>query len=154
MYFIAFKINRCNLVLNVGIRKRSIIGSIVGNLYFVLAGCLLVLLGIAHSWLGERALLIPLLKRSDLPKLFGDEFYTRRILRLAWHLTSLAWIAMGAVFIFLSPSRPDSSARVVAQSFSVVFLLSTFFSIWAAHGRHLSWPIFLAISVLLWLAAR
>jgi hypothetical protein len=112
MYFIAFKINRCNLVLNVGIRKRSIIGSIVGNLYFVLAGCLLVLLGIAHSWLGERALLIPLLKRSDLPKLFGDEFYTRRILRLAWHLTSLAWIAMGAVFIFLSPSRPDSSARV------------------------------------------
>lgn len=129
-------------------------GGIVSNLYFALAGCVLVLLGTGHSWLGEKWLLIPLLKRSDLPKLFGDQSYTRRIFRLAWHLTSVAWIAMGAFFIFLSPSNPDSSARIAARGLSFVFLLSIFFSIWAGRGRHLSWLFFLAISVLLWLGAR
>jgi hypothetical protein len=55
-----------------------------------LAALLLALAGIAHSYLGERYILIRLLRRADLPKLSGGTQFTARILRLAWHATSIA----------------------------------------------------------------
>ena len=59
---------------------------------------LAVLLAAAHSYLGERYILIRLFRREDLPKLFGGGTeFTTRTLRFAWHLTSVAWIAFLAI---------------------------------------------------------
>lgn len=68
------------------------------NLYFFVAAILLVFLGGTHSLVGERALLVRLLRHPDLPELFGDVFYTRRIIRFAWHLASLCWVGMEESF--------------------------------------------------------
>jgi hypothetical protein len=57
----------------------------MSGLAFIAAG-LAVLLGVAHSYLGERYILVRLFKRSDLPKLFGGQEFTRHTLRFAWHL--------------------------------------------------------------------
>ena len=47
-------------------------------------------IGLTHSVLGDRYVLIRLFRRP-LPKLFGGEWFTRRTLGFAWHLTTLAW---------------------------------------------------------------
>lgn len=52
-----------------------------------LAALLVLATGIAHSYLGERYILIRLFRRSDLPKLFGGTAFTVGTLRFAWHLT-------------------------------------------------------------------
>lgn len=48
-----------------------------------LAAALVVALGLAHSLLGERYILQRLLRREDLPRLFGSADFTRRTLRFA-----------------------------------------------------------------------
>ena len=55
---------------------------------------LAVLLAGAHSYLGERYIMVRLLRRDDLPKLFGGVDFTKRTLRFAWHLTSIAWVGL------------------------------------------------------------
>ena len=51
-------------------------------LYF--AAFLVVAVGIAHSYLGERYILIRLFRHEDLPKLFGSTEFTILTLRFAW----------------------------------------------------------------------
>ncbi len=41
-----------------------------------IAALLLFLVGVAHSYLGERYILIRLFRREDLPKLFGGTQFT------------------------------------------------------------------------------
>ncbi|HXW99619.1 MAG TPA: hypothetical protein VEJ00_00280 [Candidatus Acidoferrales bacterium] len=124
------------------------------NVYFAVAGALLILLALVHSFLGERALLQRLFRRTGLPKLFGDEFYTRRILRFTWHLTSIVWIGAGTAFLLIAVRKPDRTANAVADIFAVVFLLSGMFSVVEVHGRHPSWAVFLLVALLLWIGAR
>jgi len=95
----------------------------------VVAGCLVVL-GIAHSALGERDILRPL---------FAAEWSTpiprgpaERILRFAWHLTSLAWFALAAI-------AAGGDVLVVVGMVS----LSSAALIFAMLRGHLAWPIFL-----------
>lgn len=60
----------------------------------LLAAGLTILLAAAHSYLGERYILIRLLRREDLPRLFGGVDLTKQTLRFAWHLTSIAWVGL------------------------------------------------------------
>ena len=69
-----------------------------------LAAILIVLLGVAHSVLGERYILTRLF-RGELPKLFGSSEFTRNTLRFAWHLTTLLALALGAI-LWLLPGTP------------------------------------------------
>ncbi|MDC7807411.1 hypothetical protein PQS31_11325 [Luteimonas sp BLCC-B24] len=54
-----------------------------------LAAFLAATLGVAHSILGERYILVRLFRRNNLPKLFGGTEFTTRTLRFAWHITPL-----------------------------------------------------------------
>ncbi|KRC30570.1 hypothetical protein [Acidovorax sp. Root217] len=65
------------------------------------AAALIWLTGLAHSFLGERYILIRLLRREDsLPKVLGSTAFTAGTLRFAWHLTTVAWWAL-AYLVFL-----------------------------------------------------
>ncbi len=55
-----------------------------------LAAFLLMVVSFAHSYLGERFILSRLFKRDNLPKILGSDDFTKRTLRFAWHLTSVA----------------------------------------------------------------
>ncbi len=107
---------------------------------------------LAHSWLGERYILIRLLRRADLPHLFGSDLFTRRTLRFAWHLTSVAWLGFGALLVVAArgaePAGPDG-LRVVAATFAASALVTLV----GSRGRHLAWVLFAAIAALAWLAA-
>lgn len=67
------------------------------NAWYWAAIVMIVALGAAHSVLGERYILMRLFRRADLPHLFGSDDFTKRTLRFAWHLTTVAWSGMAAV---------------------------------------------------------
>ncbi len=115
----------------------------------MLAAFLLLMVGIAHSYLGERFILQRLFRRGDLPKLFGSDWFTRRTLRFAWHLTTVLWWGIAAVLIPIS----NGSARVALLGLSVTFGVSGLIALVASRARHLSWLLFLTVAAALWLGA-
>ena len=120
-------------------------------MWFAVAAVLLVLLGLAHSYLGERYILVRLFRRSGLPKLFGSETFTRRTLRFAWHLTTVAWFGFAALLLVLR-SSPAASVRAQGQVLTVTFALSGLVALVGSRGRHPSWIVFLVVAGLVWLA--
>lgn len=112
-------------------------------------------IGLAHSLLGERYILTRLFRR-DLPKLFGADTFTKRTLRFAWHLTTLAWwgfaaqlaVAAGA----LGPGGERTPEAAFLQVVAATFLASAILTAGASRGRHFAWPVFLAIALCAWLA--
>ena len=114
----------------------------------LIAAALLVFIAAAHSYLGERYILIRLFRREDLPKLRGSDWFTKRTLRFAWHITSVAWLGFAAILVVLS--RQPVGTNRVARVVSATFLLSAAISGFGSRGRHYSWIVFLAIGVLTW----
>lgn len=119
-------------------------------LYF--AAFLAVAIGVAHSWLGERYILMRLFRRDDLPKLFGGSEFTTRTLRFAWHITSIAWLGFAAILVLLAEQQP--TAEAIGIIIGVTFLIHSLVTLVASKGRHLAWPVFLAIGVLAIYATR
>lgn len=109
----------------------------------VLAAVIAISLGIAHSILGERYILIRLFRRPDLPKLFGGTAFTTRTLRFAWHLTTLAWWGLAAVLLLLGQHPADP--RRIALGVGLTFLASGVAALIGSRGRHLAWIAFLLI---------
>ncbi|MEM7292610.1 MAG: hypothetical protein AAF420_04315 [Pseudomonadota bacterium] len=108
---------------------------------YIFAAVLLVLLSIAHSYLGERYILIRLFRRDNLPKLFGSTEFTVRTLRFAWHLTSVAWLGFAVILIQLGMGF--ESPRAIAITVGVTFVLHGLAALIGSKGKHLSWPFFL-----------
>jgi len=111
-------------------------------------------IGLAHSVLGERYVLIRLFRRRDLPKLFGADTFTRRTLRFAWHLTTLAWWGFAAQMALASGAltEVDPTSEPLLQAVAWTFLASAVLGLAVTRGRHLAWPVFLAIAVCAWFA--
>lgn len=111
----------------------------------LIAAALCIAVGIAHSWLGERYVLIRLFRRSDLPTLFGSDWFTRRTLRFAWHLTSIAWWGFAALLLVVNEPGVDLRTWTL-HSIAIVFGISGLLTLGASRGKHLAWIVFLAIA--------
>ena len=110
-------------------------------------------IGVAHSVLGERYILIRLFRRP-IPKLFGGETFTRRTLRFAWHITSLAWWGFGAQMAYAASTRSEGAASAaLLRILALTFLASALTSLVGSRGRHYSWIAFLAIAACAWWGA-
>lgn len=117
----------------------------------LVAALLAASLGVAHSYLGERYILIRLLRRDNLPTLFGGVEFTKRTLRFAWHLTSVAWIGFAGLLVAMAPSggvTESTQLRVISATFPISGILALV----GSRGRHFSWVVFLAIAALSWFA--
>lgn len=120
------------------------------NSWLFVASVLAALASCAHSYLGERYILIRLFRRTDLPSLFGSDVFTKRTLRFAWHLTSIAWV--GAAVSFWVLGRGDASGGL--QVLSATFFATAAVTAIGSRGRHLAWLVFLAIAVAAWFGTR
>lgn len=123
------------------------------NFYFVTAAVLALAIGLAHSWLGERYILIRLFRRQNIPHLFGSDDFTKRTLRFAWHLTTVGWLGAAALLSIFSSIPLDSSARILSRSIAATFFASSVVALIGSRGRHLSWVVFLIIAVLVWMGS-
>ena len=123
------------------------------NLYFIIAAVLALAIGVAHSWLGERYVLMRLFRRQNIPHLFGSDDFTKRTLRFAWHLTTVSWFGAAALLLILASSPLDASARLLSRAIAATFLVSAIIALVGSRGRHLSWVVFLLIAGLVWMGA-
>lgn len=112
-----------------------------GLLY--VAALLAFAVGVAHSVLGEKYILM---------RLFGDATFTTRTLRFAWHLTTIAWWGFGAMLVLAA--RGMLSAGSALLVLSATMAATGLAILVASRGRHLAWPVFLAIAVISAWAAR
>jgi len=108
---------------------------------------LLLIIGLIHSYLGEKYLLIRLFRRDDLPKLLGSDWFTKRVLRFAWHLTTLAWWGFSAILYVLSNPNLNVKNEILII-ITVVFTLSGIVSLLFTRGKHLSWLFFFTIAAI------
>jgi hypothetical protein len=115
-----------------------------------IAAVLAVLIGVAHSVLGERYILIRLFRRTDIPHLFGGRAFTVNTLRFVWHVTTVSWWGLAAIIALIAADAASPSAllRVIAATFLVTALVAAACS----RLRHLSWVVFLAIGAIAWSA--
>lgn len=95
-----------------------------------IAALCLTVTAVAHSVLGEVGIIRPLLAAEwsiDVPRWAAD-----RILRFAWHLTSLAWLALAALVVG-ADRFPIVGAMALCSAAAIFIVLR----------GHLAWPVFL-----------
>ena len=115
-----------------------------------IAALLIVVLGLAHSILGERYILVRLFRREDLPKLFGSSSFTTRTLRFAWHITTVAWFGFATLLVQIGNGQLTSSSA--AQIIGLTSIASGFLPLIITRGKHLSWLVLFIIGGALGLA--
>lgn len=103
-----------------------------------IAASLLVLIGVGHSVLGESDILKPLFAGSTVSGKY-PRFVVTRILRFAWHLTTLAWLGLAAILV--GASAPLTFAAVCIASAGVILV---------ALPGHFAWVLFLPAGLLAW----
>jgi hypothetical protein len=95
-------------------------------------------LACAHSWLGERKVLRPLLAQEwkiGLPRKLADP-----LLRWAWHLTSFIWLA--AAGILAAAAMGSAVPAAVIDFLGGAGLLSGAVMLVALRGVHAAWAVF------------
>lgn len=122
------------------------------NTFLLIAAALVVMAGVLHSILGER-LILGRLSVSGLPSLLGSAQFTLRVLRLFWHLVSVAWWGIAAMMWVLASSPGQQGARSMAMAAAVTFLISAAVAFAISRGRHFSWVLLLLIAILAGLGA-
>jgi len=109
-----------------------------------LAAFLLFGTGIVHSVLGEHRLIGPLLAVENRTGLLEKSKFARRVLRFAWHLTTLALWGFAAILAGLAVVPTGQHTATTLVIISVVCLLSAIYIFATSGARHLAWPVFLA----------
>jgi hypothetical protein len=121
------------------------------NAALLFAGTVAIALGLAHSYMGERQILISLLRRSELTP---HALRRRHLhsLRGAWHFfTIMVWTAAGLLFALATADLEGGTqiaVRVVAgyfAAFAVVVLV-------LSRGRHFAWLLGSVIAASAWWA--
>ena len=109
-----------------------------------LAALLLFGTGIAHSYLGERRLIGPLLAPEKRVGMLETSGFARQVLRFAWHLTTLVIWGLAAILIGLVVAPSGAQTNVTLAVIAVTCLLASAVILLTSGGRHLAWPVFLA----------
>jgi hypothetical protein len=112
-----------------------------------LAGLCCLAAALVHSTVGERLFVRPIIARMDWSGLPLNPAFARRVVRLAWHVTSVTWLGFGA--ILLSPALGIHSAQVAywvaLATFGTAFLMTGAGTRW----QHRGWPVFAVITAAL-----
>ena len=130
------------------------------NIYFVLAGLMAFILGAAHSYLGEKYLVTPILKSEHLTSALSGSIGLKKVaLRVCWHFATIAMWGAAITLLFLSSLPIDRTSVVVARIISLTFVADTLL-VFLTPGlrliyltRHFAWITFLAIAALSWLGS-
>jgi hypothetical protein len=120
-----------------------------------IASIITLAIAVAHSALGERRIIAPLLNTSfDFCRPERVEF-TRLTLRFAWHLTSLFMLGCAVLLLVFSISPIDLASILALEVMGAVFVAAAAITGSYSRGRHVAWPLFaIAGSLCWWTAVR
>ena len=123
------------------------------NTYLLAAAGLSTVGGILHSVLGER-LILSQLTTAGMPQLLGSATFAHRVLRLFWHLVSVAWWGFATLLVLLARMPASGEYQRLIWAIALTFLASAVLSFGVSRGRHFSWGVLLMIAVLTMLGGR
>jgi hypothetical protein len=123
------------------------------NIPLLVAAAAIGVLGLVHSILGERYILVRLFRRADLPRLFGSDVFTRRTLRFAWHLTTVVWFGVAAICV-LAARPAHLGVGELGAVLAITSLASAIVSLVGSRGRHPAWAVFLLVGAMTWMGTR
>lgn len=115
----------------------------------ITAAGLLGALVVFHSVAGERYIVRRLLRRDNLPRLFGSDVFTKRTLRYAWHLLTVFGLGLVALLVNAAFNGLDA---VQGHILAAMLAASAAWGIVATRGRHLSWIVLAACAGLIEIA--
>lgn len=115
----------------------------MSNGLVLVAAVLLMVTAAAHSVLGERKLIGPLVARRD--GILASDF-ARFILRFAWHITSLTWLVLGLILVHLVVNPATARVWALAET-GVAFTAVGLFDAVATRGRHVGWALLTGIGI-------
>ena len=121
------------------------------NLFLLIAAVVLFSIGVMHTvvaeWKGERRLVWQITQLTLFDSDDAKDLLAKRIVRLAWHLTSLIWCSCAVVLAYIAFVEASGPVIVVVRILASVFLLHSALSLIIVRGRHASWLGFLIVSV-------
>jgi len=121
------------------------------NVAFLFAGAVAVAGGLAYSYLGERLILISLFRQRDLPRTpFGDDIFTRHLLRGAWHFFAIMVWTAGGLLLALAPATLEGSAQIAVRIVAGYFAAFAVVVLVLSRGRHFAWLLGSAIAASAW----
>ncbi len=128
------------------------------NPYFVLAALIAFVLGIVHSYMGEKYLVSPILRSEHLVSALSGSIGLKKVaLRVCWHFATIAMWGTATTLVFLSSLPLSHTSLVVGRIISLTFAAYTIL-VFLTPGlrlihlkRHLAWAAFLTIAILSWL---
>jgi hypothetical protein len=121
--------------------------------YMFAAGVLALIVGAAHSVLGEILIFRHLRSRGLVPAMGAPPLRERhiRILWASWHLATVFGWASGVVLLRLaSPSTESSLQAFVENTIVLAFLGGSFLVLIGTKGRHPGWIGLLGVAALAW----
>ena len=123
------------------------------NAYLLAAAGLSAAGGVLHSVLGER-LILSKLTAAGLPQVLGSSAFALRVLRLFWHLVSVAWWGFAGLLALLAVMPVSDEHQRLIWAIALTFLASAVLSLGVSRGKHFSWGVLLIVAVLAWLGGR
>ncbi|HEY8881197.1 MAG TPA: hypothetical protein VIN03_26765 [Roseateles sp.] len=127
------------------------------NAWLVGAAALVFVIGLVHSWLGERLVFKHLRTGGLVPNggQPGLREYQTRILWASWHVvTALAW-ALAAVLLWLAqPAVQALSGGAIETVAAMALAVSGGLVLLSNRGRHPAWIALLAAAALVLMSQR
>ena len=122
------------------------------NIALVLAGSLAVVGAAAHSYFGERYIIIPLTRRDDLPHTpLGDDKATARMLRSTWHFFTVAVLSVAGVLFAFAQSSVEGGGEVAVRILAVYAAVFAVFNLVRSRGRHFVWLLGSGMAAAAWI---
>lgn len=124
------------------------------NIYLATAAVLAFLVGLVHSFLGERLIFGRLRQGRLVPTNGGSLLQERhvRILWASWHVLTVFGWCIAAVLLWLSlPSSNPSSALFIEQAIVFSMLAGSALVLLGTRARHPGWVGLLAVAAFVWL---
>ncbi len=121
--------------------------------YLIAAGWLMILIGIAHSVIGEILIFRQLRAGTIVPLLAPPPLRERhlRILWANWHLTSVLGWGLAALLILFAMAPDPSSHALHVRIIAIMTLAGSLLVLYATKGRHPGWLGLLVAAGLAWL---
>ena len=119
------------------------------NIWLIISSILCFVLGIGHTvlgeWKGER-LLVRRIQKLQLLESAEKDILAKKVIRLAWHATSIMWCGIGAIFLYSSFAEMTHILFII-RILSISFLFTALLSLVTAPQKI---GLFLLISVTSW----
>jgi hypothetical protein len=122
------------------------------NEAFFVTAVLAALGALGHGYLGERLLLVPLGRQTDLPtSRIGGKRSTMQMLRFTWHFFTAVMVSLAVVFLLLGAGVAGGGDWTVVRVLAVYFAVFGVLVLVLSRGRHFAWLLGLGAAATAWL---